>query len=192
VSPLTDDEIGIGNPTTAWDGIEGPVPVHIDAAERIRRVEFAQANRIQYTDLPHGDYVKSALQDKFSLRLTSRIGSDEYQRRVLTMARLYEVLGVRGKTIDDILSAKAEWALASFQIRGLSRAERIEVENALGFPLNLNPPVYRFYIYRHGRRLRHPRNNQKVLVRIKERVIAFADQNQIVMNRNGGWILLHV
>lgn len=84
VSPLTDEEIGqVG--TLPWDGVPGPVVVTSGGQT------FAEC-----PSFLHVDYVHSALNNLFSLRLTARIDTEEYQQRVLAMALTYQALGGGG------------------------------------------------------------------------------------------------
>jgi hypothetical protein len=81
VAPLTDAEIGQtgGLP---WDGIAGPQLV--TANDQL----FAECERFF-----HADYVETGLENRFTLRLTARVSTDEYERRVLAIALAYRVLG---------------------------------------------------------------------------------------------------
>src|SRR5262249_26070884 len=81
VSPLTDAEVGqIGG--MPWDGVPGPRVV-LGGGQ-----EFAE-----FASFQHVDYVRNALERKFTLRLTARVDAPEYQRRVLALAFAYLVLG---------------------------------------------------------------------------------------------------
>ncbi len=81
VAPLTDEEIGqVGN--LPWDGNPGPKLITINGQL------FAECESFF-----HVDYVRSALDGRFSLRLLGRITAEEYERRVLTMALAHRVLG---------------------------------------------------------------------------------------------------
>lgn len=83
VAPLTDDEIGQDG-SLPWDGISGPRIVTINGQEFAEMASFL-----------HADYVASALENRFSIRNTARIDSEEYQRRVLVAARVHWVLSGR-------------------------------------------------------------------------------------------------
>src|SRR5262249_39934577 len=74
VAPLTDEDIGQGG-GMPWDGVNGPVLVTIDGQE------FAECE-----DFLHVDYVRHALDGRFTLRLTSQISALEYERRVRAVA----------------------------------------------------------------------------------------------------------
>jgi hypothetical protein len=99
VAPLTDEEIGqSGN--LPWDGIAGPREVVVNGERRIEFPSFLNA-----------DYVRQALQNRFSIRLTARIGSEEYQFRILAACRIYSVLS----GIGDIVAARNKWLMLSFR-----------------------------------------------------------------------------
>ena len=80
VAPLTDDEIGQAG-VLPWDGNPGPKRITVNGQQ------FAECESFL-----HVDYVRMALQQRFTSRLTARVGSDEYERRVLSMAFIYAVL----------------------------------------------------------------------------------------------------
>jgi hypothetical protein len=99
VAPLTDEEIGqAGN--LPWDGIAGPREVVVNGEHRIEFPSFLNA-----------DYVRQALQNRFSIRLTARISSEEYQLRMLAACRIYSVLSGLG----DIKAARDNWLMLSFR-----------------------------------------------------------------------------
>ncbi len=93
VIPLTDEEIGQAG-MLPWDGVPGP------------RVILADGQEIaEFASFQHADYVRNALESKFTLRLTARVDSTEYEHRVLAMALVYRVLGGRG----------VDWVVLSFR-----------------------------------------------------------------------------
>jgi hypothetical protein len=99
VAPLTDEEIGqSGN--LPWDGIAGPREVVVNGQRRIEFPSFLNA-----------DYVRQALQNRFSIRLTARISSEEYQLRMLAACRIYSVLSDLG----NIKTARDTWLMLSFR-----------------------------------------------------------------------------
>jgi hypothetical protein len=84
IAPLTDDEIGQTG-SLAWDGIQPPRVVADGGNEFIEVAAFLNA-----------DYVRQALDNRFSPRLTSRISVEEYQARILAISRVYSVIGQLG------------------------------------------------------------------------------------------------
>ncbi len=94
VAPLTDEEIGqIGD--LPWDGVLGPQIIDVGGNK------FLEMPRFQNVD-----YVLNAVQNRFSLRLLSRITTEEYESRVLAAARVHFSLangGDVGKTRNRTL-----------------------------------------------------------------------------------------
>jgi hypothetical protein len=81
VAPLTDEEIGQSG-ALPWDGNAGPRLLTINGQD------FAECESFL-----HVDYVQAALDRRFTSRLTGRVTSHEYQRRILAMAFTYAVIG---------------------------------------------------------------------------------------------------
>ncbi len=81
VAPLTDEEIGQSG-SLPWDGVAGPT------VRTIGGQEFAECESFL-----HVDYVQQALDGRFSLRLTARVSSEEYERRMRAMGLVYSVIG---------------------------------------------------------------------------------------------------
>lgn len=131
VSPLTDQEIGqIGS--MPWDGVAGPQII----------VEGGQ-QYAEYASFQHLDYVRNALESKFTLRQTSRIDADEYKRRILAMAFSYLVLGAErtGNHSQPVriwnrrgpkrgTGERLFWKLISFQIilRGTPELQQAQID----------------------------------------------------------------
>ena len=80
VSPLTDQEIGVGT-GFPWDGVEP-----------LRLIRSAQGEQLEYADFNQTDYVEQALQNNLTVSMIGRLTAQEYQDRVLTMALLYKGL----------------------------------------------------------------------------------------------------
>lgn len=147
VSPLTDQEIGqIGD--LPWDGVPGP-----------RLVEVGGLRFAEYASFDHVDYVRNALDRKFTLRLTARVDSTEYERRVMALAYTYLALGaertgnhqtpislVNKKSPQGmIIGERRFWKLFSFQavIRGSPELEQAQAEAGAV----LTGPVYRLTLF---------------------------------------------
>jgi hypothetical protein len=99
VAPLTDEEIGqVG--TLPWDGTPGPIVVRDEGRDWVEMARFISV-----------DYVHNAVENRFSNRLTARITSEEYQRRVLAASRVHWILsgGV------DVTPTRTQWLLLSFR-----------------------------------------------------------------------------
>jgi hypothetical protein len=81
VAPLTDEEIGQTG-SLPWDGNAGPKIVTINGQDFIESASFL-----------HVDYIQTALEGRFTSRLTARVTTEEYERRLLAMAFVYRVVG---------------------------------------------------------------------------------------------------
>lgn len=99
IAPLTDEEIGQAG-TLPLDGIPGP-----------RVIQVAGQPFVQFPSFLNADYVQQAVQNRFSIRLTSRINDQEYQRRMLASCRVYSVLA----NLGEIPPARDQWLLLSFR-----------------------------------------------------------------------------
>ena len=125
VAPLTDEEIGqVG--TSPWDGVSGPRIVQVDGRSFVEIPAFL-----------HVDYVRNAIENRFINRVTSRITSEEYQRRILAASRVYFVVGNR----SDISNTRPEWLLLSFRLVAPGNPELIAAQQDAG--KILSGPVYR-------------------------------------------------
>jgi hypothetical protein len=125
VAPLTDEEIGqVG--ALPWDGVPGPTVVE-DGAKKF--VEMAAFHNV--------DYVSNALENRFSSRLTARITSEEYQRRVLSAARVHWILS--GGT--NVTPTRTQWLFLSFRSVVPGNSE-LQLAQEQGGHI-LHPPVYR-------------------------------------------------
>ncbi len=81
VAPLTDEEIGqIG--ALPWDGVVGPKVSTFGGTEFLDCEKFL-----------HVDYVKNALEGRFTPRLTAQVSSGEYKLRMQAMAKSYSAVG---------------------------------------------------------------------------------------------------
>jgi hypothetical protein len=133
VSPLTDQEIGIIG-DMPWDGVHGPQVV------RKGDQQFAE-----FASFQHVDYVRNALDRKFTLRLTARVDAPEYERRVLALAFAYLALGrerdpggtdpvvirtFRGGRVVRRESEACFWKILSFQItpRGTPELQQAQLD----------------------------------------------------------------
>lgn len=154
VSPMTDEEIGtIGN--LPWDGIAGPRPVTVDGKELI-----------EYPEFDHADYVKSAVQSRFTMALTSKVDTREYVTRVLAMARAYLAAGV---PIDDS-AKKADWQVLSFRKLGPNDSDLKRARtDAPGVPLG--DEVYRVVLGNLRRAAKQPKDFTRVWLQATQQMI---------------------
>jgi hypothetical protein len=172
VSPLTDEEIGqVG--ILPWDGVAGPRVV------KVGNQEFAEYNSIDYAD-----YVRNALNGKFSLRVTAHIVQRNYQDRVLSMVFAYRMLGATDR------KQKLDWVVLSFRTvtPGDPESQEAQMKAKLGLPGD----VYRFEVFRNPRKLTTTPGMafDKVRVAISDRTRLFVDpvNRRVLMSENlGPW-----
>jgi hypothetical protein len=138
VSPMTDQEIGeVGN--VSWDGVAPPHVVNEKGKDFADYANFARV-----------DYVQNALRNKFTISLTARVDSSEYQQRVLALAVTYLNLGA--ERIPDpakrlpLKEERSLWKLLSFVPAIPGTPELAQAEKEAG--LTLSPSVYRCDLYR--------------------------------------------
>jgi hypothetical protein len=91
VAPMTDQEIGQQG-TLPWDGEAGP-----------RLVTDGNQRYAEFESYDHTDYVLNAVEQKFTLRLTSHIRAREYEQRVLAMVLAYQQLGAGTRSQKNAL-----------------------------------------------------------------------------------------
>jgi hypothetical protein len=163
VAPLTDEEIGQSG-KTPWDGIPGPKVISVNGIQFIECEGFL-----------HADYVRSALENRFTARLTGQIGTDEYQNRILAAAFVYAALG-EGRTA---------WFLFSF--RGVSSADPEFVQAQAEANATLQGPIYRFDLFRRlaGPAPVSPTDFRKRLLPMNDQRLVFASpkNRQILIRR---------
>jgi len=149
VCPLTDEEIGAtGN--LPWDGISGP-----------RVIKSSGEATAEYSSLAHADYVQSALKGKFSLSLTSHIGVEEYQDRVVAMEVVYRALRLK----------KDDWLILSFRRVTPGDLELLQAEEQ---SQTLPGKVYRFEVFSNGTFTTPKTDFRKRRIKIKDRRVLFA------------------
>jgi hypothetical protein len=123
--------------------------------------------------------VQSALDNKFSLMLTSHIGVDEYQRRVLSMALAYKVVGKK----------KNDWLLLSFQRVTPGDTELLQAQQQA--KVTLPGRSYRFELFSKGKFTVPANNFRRRRVKITNLRTLFVDpENRIVLLKvhNGQWV----
>lgn len=166
VSPLTDEEIGsTGLP---WDGVPGPV----------RRTVGGQPV-VEYHGFAHADYVANALDGKFSLALTGRVDSAEYQARVLAMARVYRGLRPGAPRAGD-------WTVLSFRKVQATDADLLAAAQDAGSAALRVGRIYRFGLFLPGESKQHPNDVRKVRVPIHAEASVFIDEERLFLQRDGG------
>ena len=99
IAPLTDNEIGqLGS--LSWDGITGPKEVTVDGQPFIEFAAFLNA-----------DYVRQAVENRFTIRMTSGITVEEYQSRIVAACRIYSVAA----NLGNIRAARDTRLMLSFR-----------------------------------------------------------------------------
>jgi hypothetical protein len=122
------------------------------------------------------DYVENALAGRFSLGLTSPIGVEEYQNRVLAMNFAYQALGL----------PKQRWLVLGFRRVTPGDPELLQVEQeAL---LTLPDRVYRFDVIRNSTPA--PVSDDFLMRRfhVQGRVLLFVDprNHRVLLSRENG------
>lgn len=154
VSPLTDEEIGQSG-SLPWDGVPGPTVV-----------QTSSGAVAEYSSLAHADYVQSALDNKFSLLLTSHIGVEEYQDRVIAMEVVYRALGLE----------KRDWLILSFRRATPGEQELVQAQQQSH--TTLPGKVYRFEVFRNGTFTTPQADFRKRRIKIRDRRILFAEPDR--------------
>ena len=120
IAPLTDEEIGQSG-TLPWDGIPGPREIVINGLPFVEFPAFLNA-----------DYVRQAVQNRFSIRLTARVGAEDYQARILASCRMYSVLA----NLGDIRQARDNWLMLSFRLVSSGDADLQAAQSEAGLVLS--------------------------------------------------------
>lgn len=164
VSPLTDEELGLGH-KPSWDGVSGP--------KRIGGSDI-----VEYTSFDHADYVTNALENKFSLALTNKVDINEYQSRTLAMVRVYDALG--------FMNRKNQLRLLSFSKTSTGDDELREAQQQAGE--ELHGTIFRFEVYtpRAGNPEVSPNDHKKQRIQIKELWTIFVGKNRMLIKKGAG------
>lgn len=175
VCPLTDEELGQTG-RLPWDGVPGP-----------RLVPDGQRDVVEYADFAHVDYVENALKNRFTLTLTSRIGTTEYVRRVLAMARAYQAVGVSLRS----RRGKDKWSLISFRPAGPRDADMREAEHATG--QRPEGQVFRFELAQVRDVAAQPSDFRKIRKALHHRrTVLVGDGPAVALRSDGDWQIVHV
>jgi hypothetical protein len=147
VAPLTDEEVGqIG--TLPWDGVSGPKVVSFNGEEFVECASFL-----------HVDYVRSALEGRFTLRLTSQVGEGEFRARMTALRLAHRATG-RGRNSTFVLSFRAI-------LTGDPELQRAQLDTSTV----LQGPVFRVETVLGGDSVEqpHPSDHRKKLLKIRRR-----------------------
>ncbi|MFY0610993.1 MAG: hypothetical protein JXQ99_05660 [Hyphomicrobiaceae bacterium] len=141
VSPLTDRENGAEAGFTPWDGVRGPRIISEDAEKTV----------VRYSSYPFADYTLNALEGRFSIAETQKVGFHEYTNRILATLRLYRVFKLRG-------SDKNKLHILSFRKIESDNSELKEAQDSVG--VFLTGPVYRFEVFENFDELAAPSTHE--------------------------------
>ncbi len=127
--------------------------------------------------------MQNALDGKFTLALTAKVDTPEYERRVLNMARVYRVMSQQG-----LPSPLNGWSLFSFRHVANNDQELADAAAEATVPVPQGP-TYRFHLYRPGPTSTVPQNRRLLRVGILDEVFAFAsDLTLLFKHGNDSWI----
>ncbi|RFC35292.1 MAG: hypothetical protein DID92_2727744143 [Candidatus Nitrotoga sp. SPKER] len=169
-TPLTDEAIGLGA-GEPWDGIRGPV------VDRDKGV-------VEYKTLAYGDYVEAALNRNLNYGAIAHTTRDEYVARTLTMALVYNALGV--ETNED----KTLWSVLSFRS---TDPKDPEYQDALAKTGRILSPefAYRFELFKHfrgeGTTSPDPAKFDRRVLPLKETAVFYADPSIVLAKDGEDW-----
>jgi len=164
IIPLKDQETG-GDGSIAWDGQQGP-----------RLVSLESGLVAQYRAYAHTDYTQVALNGQYSLQQTGRISQADYQDRVMSMYRVYDVLGAGADR-----PMRNNWPLLSFIEVQRPDAELDIAQQQAGH--SLNGRVYRFLMYKRGEVQVAPEDFKLRNVEVEQQVILLVSTEAILIKR---------
>ena len=169
VTPMTDAEIG-SQGQLPWDGVPGPNVVQSDG-------EVA----VDYASFDHVDYVRSALDNRFTLAITGRVDTETYEARILAMARAYQAAGV------SLEQANGTWGVLSFRELGPDEALVVEAQQQTG--RRLSGQIHAVVLTREGRPSPVAGDHRRVLVPVEARVTVLVGALALALVRfdEGAW-----
>jgi hypothetical protein len=116
IAPLTDDEIGQTG-SLSWDGVSGPKEITVNGQPFIEFPAFLNA-----------DYVRQAVENRFSIRPTASITVEEYQSRIIVACRVYSVAA----NLGAIKAARNARLMLSFRAVSSSDSELQRAQTEAG------------------------------------------------------------
>lgn len=131
VAPMTDREVGLED-APPWDGVPGPRQVDINGRPHIEDDDFA-----------HVDYVRMALEGRFSMAETMNVTQEEYQARIVATRRMLNA-SIDGAGASGLLTHR----LLSFRKTAIGDPELVAAEAEIGSALSA--PTYRFVMVQTG------------------------------------------
>lgn len=160
-TPLTDEEIGTAG-DLPWDGVSGPRMV----TDKV----------VEYASFDYVDYVRSALDNLFTLAVTCKVGVAEFEGRVLVAARSYLALKIKP---DD-----RTWRLLSFRAVQEGDDELDAAQAKTG--VTLGGDRYRLEFGHQGNQV-DTDDHRKVRYEIGERATIYAGAlPRLLVKRTGG------
>ncbi|WP_426206561.1 hypothetical protein [Pseudomonas sp. TWP3-1] len=170
IIPVSSAESGVSG--IAWDN--QPTP---------QLIEDEGQTYVRYGAYDHSDYTRVAVANKFSLQLTGAVTQQQYQNRVLSMYRVYNVLGAG---TDKVL--RSLWPLRSFIDVQCPDAELSVAQQQVG--LVLRGWIYRFHVYERGAESTPPEDFKLRDVQVKQQVLLFVSADTILIKtQNAEWQL---
>jgi hypothetical protein len=131
---------------------------------------------VEYASFDYVDYVRSALDNAFTLALTCKVGVEEYEARVLVAVRSYLALGIQP---DD-----RTWRLLSFRAVAPDDGELDEAQTSTS--VTLGGDRYRLEFGHQGDRV-DTADHRKVRFEIGERATIYAGAlPRLLVKRTGG------
>lgn len=166
VTPLTDDEIGLGA-SPSWDAVLPP-----------RLVTKNGKQHVVYSSFQHTDYALSAAANKLTLAGTGRITQQDYADRTLAMGTAYRALG----------SGHTRWAVLSYRQVGPEDRERRRAEKAAGH--TLHGTAHRFAMFLPGDLSSSPKPpfSQQLQVRRRATLLVVPGSDDVLVERLGRWV----
>ncbi len=169
VTPMTDEEIG-SQGGLPWDGVAGPTVVQGDGREVV-----------EYASFDYVDYVRSALDNRFTLAITGRVDTATYEARILAMARAYQAVGI------GLREANGTWGVLSFREIDADEATLVEAQQQTG--RRLRGQVRAVVLSREGQPAPVAGNHRRVHVPVETRatVLVGALALALVRRDEGRW-----
>lgn len=170
IIPLTDAETGTGN--VSWDNQPPP-----------QLIQDQGRTFVRYRAYEYSDYTQVALENRLSLQQTGAITQQEYQNRVLSMYRVYNVLGAG---TDKPL--RHAWPLLFFIHVQRPDPELDSAQQQVG--IVLRGWVFRFLMYERGTESIPAEDFRWRDVQVTQQVRLFVSAETIlVKHENAAWQL---
>lgn len=170
VTPMTDEEIGsVGD--LPWDGVPGP-----------RLVDSPDAARaIEYASFDHVDYVRTALDGRFSMAITGTVDTQTYEARILAVARAYQAAGV------SLREAGGLWVVVSFRQAAADGEVVVEAQAETG--ISLQGQLYAVTLCRRGQPTHVEGDHRRVRVPVEETTTVLIGAQALALVRfdGSGW-----